>query len=94
MYLVQAVLPFLSNKQQSKQAHCQRVFSSTQKGIKKGRQKPSRIQSFCATPLTAPWYVGEVLSDKTTSLVRLREKMGEDERRGETDRERMGLETL
>lgn len=53
------------------------------KGFKKERQKPPSIQPVCSTPLRAPRYVGEKLSDKTTSLARLRGKVGEDKRRGE-----------
>lgn len=58
------------------------------KGFKKERQKLRSIQPLCSTPLRAPWYVGEKLSDKTTSPARLREMVGEDERRGEGGRER------
>lgn len=64
------------------------------KGFKKERQKPPSVQPVCSTPLRAPWYVGEKLSDKTTSPARHREKVGEDERR-ESERVReKSLETV
>lgn len=70
MYLVRAALPLLSSRQPNTSPCCQGVFSSSQKVLRKRDRSLAAPRRFAPHRLRAARYVGEKLSDKTTSPAR------------------------